>query len=324
MKKFILILTVLFLSLIFVSCSGSSGGGSDPAPQEEEDTGGTTGGTTGGSTGGSSGGTSGGTSGGAARLTYDSELSKKEIRALDVSTQALADIEIDGRQIRRFSQIFGGNRSSNVVNYFETRVNYALSASTNLADRQVFSARLLAEGVVVASNPSTSLWYLTKVTEPVVMKFEINNKLLTISSTRIGIMQFGAFVDFPTIEQLNTLVHEARHSDCTGGALKSDIENYRNSQPIENNLCGHLHVKCPAGHPFAGEFACDDLPWGAYAIGAIYSGSIALECSSCTETQKVLAQAMTLDAISRLLYDFGELMDGRFGPPDMSSSNRVR
>jgi hypothetical protein len=53
---------MLFLSLIFVSCSGSSGGGSDPAPQEEEDTGGTTGGT---STGGASGGTTtGGTSGG--------------------------------------------------------------------------------------------------------------------------------------------------------------------------------------------------------------------------------------------------------------------
>ncbi len=60
MKKISLILTLIFLSLIFVACSGSSDGGSDPAPQEEEDTGGTTGGTSGGTSGGTTGGTSGG------------------------------------------------------------------------------------------------------------------------------------------------------------------------------------------------------------------------------------------------------------------------
>ena len=37
MKKFRLMLTVLFFALVFVSCSDSSGGRSDPAPQEEEE-----------------------------------------------------------------------------------------------------------------------------------------------------------------------------------------------------------------------------------------------------------------------------------------------
>ena len=88
MKKFNLILTVLFLSLIFVSCSGSSGGGSDPAPQEEQDPGGTSGGTTGttsggtsgGTTGGSTGGTSGGTSGGGSTCLSTNQ--KENIRSV--------------------------------------------------------------------------------------------------------------------------------------------------------------------------------------------------------------------------------------------------
>ena len=37
MKKFSLILTVVFFPFIFVSCSDSSGARSDPAPQEEEE-----------------------------------------------------------------------------------------------------------------------------------------------------------------------------------------------------------------------------------------------------------------------------------------------
>lgn len=64
MKKFTPVWAILFLSLTLVSCSESSGGGSEPAPQEEQDTGGTTGETTGGTTGGSTGGTTSGTSGG--------------------------------------------------------------------------------------------------------------------------------------------------------------------------------------------------------------------------------------------------------------------
>ena len=66
-----MILSISLISILFVSCSGSNGGGSDPAPQEEQDPGGTTGGTDGGTTGGNTEGgtetggtTTGGTSGG--------------------------------------------------------------------------------------------------------------------------------------------------------------------------------------------------------------------------------------------------------------------
>jgi hypothetical protein len=66
MNKFSLILSLLFTTFTFVSCSGDSGGGGgdDPAPQDEESTGGTAGGTTGGTAGGTTGGTTGGTVGG--------------------------------------------------------------------------------------------------------------------------------------------------------------------------------------------------------------------------------------------------------------------
>lgn len=58
MHKFSLTLALLFSSLTLVTCGGKGGDGSgSPAPQEEEDTGGTSGG-------GTSGGTAGGTGGG--------------------------------------------------------------------------------------------------------------------------------------------------------------------------------------------------------------------------------------------------------------------
>ena len=304
MKKINLILTLLFLSLIFISCSGSSGGGSDPAPQEEQDPGGTT--------------------GAAARLTYDSELSIRERQALDASTAELGALIINGGQIKWFEQIFGGGRSSNVVNYFENRVNYGLSASTDLNDRIVFTNNIFAEGVTVASNPSVGLWYFAKAVEPEVMKFEINGKLLSINSSRIGIMQFGAFVEFNTTEQIKTLVHEARHSDCTGGAWASDIDRIRNGLSPLNKLCGNFHELCPPGHPLADEYACDAHPWGAYAIDAIYAATLALECSSCTESQKILAEQLFYDSVSRLLYNFNDLLNGSYGSPNMRNSDQIR
>lgn len=313
MYKFSLILALLFTTLTLVSCSGDSGGGSSPAPQEEGSTGGTTGGTTNGS------------------LTYDSELPAKERHALDTSTETMSALVIDGRQIRSFSQIFGGNKSSNVAQYFDTRVNYALSASTNIDDRFVVSVQpdnlvlALSEGVVMASNLSYYLWYESKAREPDLVQFEINGKTLKISSTRIGVMQIGdPYVGLTTIEQVTILVHEARHSDCTGGTLASDIERWRSGLIPLNHACAHLHALCPPGHPLAGEYACDEHPWGAYIIGAIYAAAISVTCSSCTETQKAIAEISSMESLTRLLYDLGDLLNGRFGPPNMSSSNQVR
>lgn len=113
MKNTIQILSLLTMFTI-ASCGGDGG---DGGQQREEDNG-TTGGTAGGSNGGTAGGTSGGSPGGrAARLFYDSELTAREKIALDNGTEKLGQININGSVIPKFTKIFGGSRSSNVVNY---------------------------------------------------------------------------------------------------------------------------------------------------------------------------------------------------------------
>lgn len=315
-------LVYLILALMFaVSCGGGGGGGSSSSnPQPEE--GGSTGGT---STGGTSGGSTGGSS--AVDITYDKDLTTSERKALDSSLNAIAKYGIDGSKVKYFSQIFGGNNSSSVVKYLETRVNYALSESTDLNSRIAISAGVNALHAfeIFASNPSTPLWYFAKSSEPANVMFIINDKPVDITSSRIGVMQFGSLYSqsAPSV-QAATLVHEARHSDCTGGATAADVERAGRGESPQNHECGHLHDICPPGHPAEGIAGCESLPWGAYIIDAIYSAAIMGACDTCSETDKQAAEINFNDVIQRPLYDIQKLLNGDFGPPDMSSSNQVR
>lgn len=292
---------LLFAFVILTSCGGNSGGGGSGQLEENPD---------------------------GAHITYDSELSLAEKQALEESTRALGSYNINGGEIRRFSQIFGGNQPSSVVNFFENRVKYGLSENTDLVARLVVEpgpAFTQTELAIIANNPSSTLWFASKLSEPDDLKIRINNQLIDINSSRIGVMRFGAnFAAIETIQQVIVLVHEARHSDCTGGVLASDLERIRNRMDTIENTCGHSHVLCPSG-PYEGQFACDSHPWGAYAVSAIYSLALAETCANCSEDERAIAFAMHFDSTSRYLsFNYEDMLDGRFGPPDMSSSNRVR
>ena len=259
-------------------------------------------------------------------LVFDAEMTPEERNSLSTSIEAMKTFAIDGSNIRWFSEIFGGTNSTAVFNYFDTRVNYALSASTDVSSRFVTnsSAMSMYNMQVFASNPSFLLWYTSKISEPQDLKFLVNNTPIDIESTRIGVMQFGdIFTTSDTALQAITLVHEARHSDCTGGALASDVERFRSGLIPENKSCAHLHTFCPPGHPLEGIVACDAHPWGAYVIDAIYSLAISENCTSCTETQKQAAEINFFDVVNRPLF-LEDLLNGEFGPPDMSSSSEVR
>lgn len=261
-------------------------------------------------------------------VVFDTELSEREATALSESISTISDLPIDGSQIRRFAEVFGGNSSSHVAVFFDERVNYALSASTELENRLVITSTFIfspTNAETLASNPSLPLWYFAKINEPSIVGVLINNEQIPVDSSRIGLIQVGEiYPRLDSIQQATTLVHEARHSDCTGGALASDLDRYRNGELPINNLCGHLHVKCPENHPYENEYACDEKPWGAYVIGAMYAVAVSQTCSTCSGSQRTTAEAMALDSLSRALYDIEDLFNGRFGPPDMSSSNAVK
>lgn len=309
MKVFNLLVFLLIVSSFLHSCGKDSGDGNKKQEEQEDTTGGTSDGS----------------------LIFDSELSQFEKEALEATTKTMNSLGLDGSDINWFSEIFGGDQSSDVGSYFNERVNYAISTSTEIDERISVSFEpedliLMSMDVeILATNFSWYLWFSSKVSEPAVLQFKINDQLLLVSSTRIGVIQIGApFVVLSSIEQVTTLIHEARHSDCTEGAMDSDLNRFKNGLPPINHLCSHTHEACPPEHPLAGEYACDSHPWGAYAIGAIYAGAVALKCTSCTETQKILAEQIFIESVSRLLYSFSDLMDGFYGPPNMTSSNRVR
>jgi hypothetical protein len=295
---------ILLLALSsFMSCGGGSGGDSKYRPQEEQDSTPTSN-----------------------NVILDSELSDRELSAMKQSTEAMKEFEIDGSKIRSFSQIFEGNSSDHVDRYFQRRINYTFSESTDITDRLVIqSLSRVYFSRALASNPSVFIWLLSKVSEPEDLKIEINDSLIDINSSRIGTLQLAeSFTEIEDALQAITLVHEARHSDCPGGTVASDIERFQEGEIPLNLSCGHLHAECPEGHPYEGINACDIIPWGAYLVDALYSAAIYETCQSCSETQRQVAEINFLDVIQRPLYDIVDLLDGEFGPPDMSSSNSVR
>jgi hypothetical protein len=295
------LLMVFTMATLLSACGGSSGGGNNSAQREDDIP----------------------SNGSKANLIYDSELSPAEKTALDKSTSALASLPLDGSIIKRFSDVFGGDQSANVVSYFERRVNYALSGSTDINTRTVVINHL-QESDLVASNIGTALWLESVVEGSDTTDIIINGQPIRVTSSRVGIMQFGdVFPQGHTVQQVNTLVHEARHSDCTGGVTSRDLESLRTGVIPENMHCGHFHVTCPAGHPYAGEFACDASPWGAYAVGAIHSIAVAQACSTCSETVKTIAEQEALDSLSRLLFNPEDMVNGKLGSPNMSSSDKV-
>lgn len=251
--------------------------------------------------------------------TFDSQLTPAERSALSSSLDKLETIEINGNRIKGFTKIFGGATSADVINYFNTRVHYFISEATDYTTRLVPASLVPVRRLeVFASNPSVFIWYEAKYNEPEDLRFQLNNEQLEINSSRIGVMQVGdIFNQSDVITQAITLVHEARHSDCTGGALASDIQNFHDNGTIENKKCGYLHGFCP----LAG--SCDVIPWGAYAIDVIYSLAISETCTSCTEAEKQSAEANALQFINNA-YELSATVNGEFGDPDMSSSNTVR
>lgn len=318
MKKSNIIPLTLLTLFLLSSCGSDDDDSSSAVPQEEEAPT-----TSGGSGGGTSGGTTGGSGG--AEITYDSDLRPSERAALDTSRRKLSNMRINGTNARYFSTIFGGNRSSNVVNYVEARVNYAISEATPFDSRFVRESLHLPSIEVQAFNPSLLIWLESKIIEPEDLKYRINNRLIDINNTRIGVMQFGSgFVNRQDAFRSMTIVHEARHSDCTGGTWRSDIERWRNSRELPlNATCAHLHELCPPGNPYGGTNSCDFEPWGAYIIQAIYAAVILQTCTNCSEADRQDADIALTDAVIKVM-DVESHLNGNFGTPNMSSSPNVR
>ncbi len=275
----------------------------------------------------------------AVSVKLDPALSSKEMNLLraDVASMTAWTLTADsspanvGTAASWYGQVFNGNGSLDAVRNMDERVNYVLPESVKLEDRLGVAEDPLTDAVTVASNIGTILFFVQKSNPDKKLYFKIGNAKVGLDSSRVGIIRLGPGY---TMEKLKdgtpltavfrtaTLVHEGRHSDCTGGLKASDLELLKLGQIPVNKNCGHLHVKCPPGHDLAGYYACDGHPWGAYAVGAVYNAKLARACANCSELEKQQALLFAADSLSRVL-SMEDLLAGKQGAPDMTSLDDV-
>lgn len=183
-----------------------------------------------------------------------------------------------------------------------------------------------------AINISTMLWLQGQVNDTQVTLF-VGDDTIPIDSTRVGVIMLdvgytptvtdrdGDEYNIPALRQA-ILVHEARHSDCTGGLSSQTLKLMRSADSSQDfysqqprNYCGHTHIVCTTG-AYEGLSACDSEQYGAYTIGAIYEA--ALINSLDDDVEKSILSTSAVDYLSRFV-DTGAPQTRDEEVPDMSS-----
>ena len=128
-------------------------------------------------------------------------------------------------------------------------------------------------------NIGTEYWFISIINRTPFSLF-VNGQTLPVVSSRLGLMKLGEAyatslrnshgqsVNLPIAYRQGILVHEARHSDCTGGVTEADLDIARTAQSMEEFTttfpkmeCGHFHTICPSDmEDVGGLAACDDRP----------------------------------------------------------------
>lgn len=266
-------------------------------------------------------------------VKLDPKMSKAEMRLIRSDMQALFAYEYRSSKGGWHEKIFGGRGPLDAIGYTDLRINYVLPESVDVEKR--FSAGRTVglhdedSPTTVAMNIGTAAWLIGKATGRKV-RFRIGNRKIPVKSTRVGIIQLGegylwekyGDVTIQPVYRISTLIHEARHSDCTGGLRLDDLYRLRLGMDPKSKGCGHMHVECPAGHDLEGALACDAHAWGAYSVEAVFAKEVFSRCKNCSEAERQMALAVAADSFSRVTV-LTDMITGRLGDPDMSSSDEV-
>ncbi|MBY0314682.1 MAG: hypothetical protein K2Q26_04140 [Bdellovibrionales bacterium] len=206
---------------------------------------------------------------------------------------------------KAFLSVFDGRNQQVVLNYLKDRVRVALNES-DLEDAKISSDRPLTfvnwlsdglnhfnideeKGVTMASNIGAAYALLGQVNGTVPTLITRAGDF-PLASTRAGVISLskhyaptykiqGKTIPNPLLPRLSIIVHEGRHSDCTGGFSANHVAQAQVAQSIDDFLakinapqaqCSHMHVQCPKGSQLEGVYACDKSVWNAYGVQAIY------------------------------------------------------
>jgi hypothetical protein len=234
--------------------------------------------------------------------------------------------KLDAKSAGLFGEIFGGTDSTSVASYLDARAKYFVDKD---------DPEVLVEGTPIsrivgdddqdngsiqvgAMNIGAVLWLESEVNRrPYTLEVHGNASTMTDSRNGLVVLGPGYRRDYPVAVRQSILIHEARHSDCTGGISRAQLGAIAADQSkIMGMSCLHTHIKCESGD-YKGELACDNEGWGAYGIQEVFVRAVLSDDGIENSSEYLMLENMYADTASRLV-------NGRYGRPDMSSSGVVQ
>jgi hypothetical protein len=265
------------------------------------------------------------------QISLDASLTQKERDYLKEDLKFAQSLKLKAGSSAYADVAFGQNSGSGILAYLDERIGHIIGPETTIDSRFSYTANTASDeskAVTIATNIGMAVW-LETIAQRRNISFFTNNSSIAVNDPRIGIIKLGrAYSVFDessgrplnTVARTSVLIHEARHSDCTGGLSNADFLNLAAGELPENRSCGHLHTICQSGD-YKGLAACDGREWGAYALGWLFAQQLSQSCESCNEAMKQTAMAVSIDSLSRIPPELArEMRNGTLPPPDMSST----
>jgi len=251
----------------------------------------------------------------ASKPGYLSSISNAESSLLFETLKGSSELVFDASSDERFTSAFGGGSINDLLDFASRNISHlyrgvSSSSSTVAANR---SSNVLASVFNNRADKGLTTYNL--------VDFYFLGDEIDIDSTDIKPVtlenRFFSMIGASHISRLGTLAHEAMHSICPEAPqdterldkiISGDVKSEDYTQ--EELRCFHSHVKCPEGHDLAGEDACDNHKWGAYAIGMTVAEAFKDHCENCNDLEKEVARMKGIDQRSRILVLEEMLNDG--------------
>jgi hypothetical protein len=269
---------------------------------------------------------------------FDGSLEPAQKTLIQKDLIALNALKFKAAKLDRFSSIFADPNNGGILNYLSVRMKILVGADAQVFEEnspsefassqtENFSQNEAKKAFMTAQNLGTLLWYNRVIKEkPIFLKGSAQN--YEVKSMHDGVIMFldGYLTTLRNrsgvqqrISSPATLIHEARHSDCSVQLSSNQIAEIHSTKDIlKGDLhCGHLHVACPVEHPLAGLNACDNDYWGAYSVSGYFSQMVEVACENCSTEDIAVAKMAKLDSLSRVLPVLSN-QNSPFPAPNMS------
>jgi hypothetical protein len=267
-------------------------------------------------------------------IALDAALSEKERTLFKEDIRFLQTVSFKPDPEGYFFKTFSSNGALNIMKFIDDRIGYIIGVDTSIDSRFSYTSDTGNGGgkaVTIATNIGMAVW-LDTIAQKRPIQFFINNTSVPVNDPRVGIIRLGeGYTNYDgegtpmnTVARSTVLIHEARHSDCTGGLSQKDVQNLVLDKLPENRSCGHLHTICESGD-YEGLAACDGREWGSYAIGWLYANEFKSNCDNCNEAMRQTARVVAIDSLLRVGEGRAAAMLAKtLPPPDLSSTPTVR